>query len=106
MMLDILDLTQSIMAYFRIKQHTSGHVEERGLKAVRLHKKPRPTIEKVILGGIGSFFLVVLFPHGVRYFFRNMFAEIVSAAVTIILAGLLTQKLAEKITENGSEAKR
>ncbi|MFK7845695.1 MAG: hypothetical protein AB8G77_10365 [Rhodothermales bacterium] len=62
--------------------------------------KSKNTLEKILFGGIGSFLLVLLFPKGVKYFFRNMFAEIVSAFVTIMLAGLLTQKLAEKITSD------
>ncbi len=61
--------------------------------------KDRNTIEKVLLGGIGSFFLVLLFPQGVRYFFRNIFAGMVQAVVTIVLSGLLTQKLFERITD-------
>ena len=77
-------------------------------KLPQTHAAParKYTLEKILLGGIGSFLLVVLFPHGIRYFFRNIFAELVSALVSIILAGLLTQKLADKISKNGSKAKR
>ena len=62
--------------------------------------KSKNTLEKILLGGIGSFILVLLFPHGVKYFFRNMFAEMVQAIVTIVLTALITQKLAERITQS------
>ncbi len=65
-----------------------------------MHKEPRNTIEKILLGGIGSFLLVLIFPHGVRYFFKNMFAEIVRNIVVVMLTGLLTNKLFEKVSEN------
>ena len=78
-------------------------------KARKIHKpspqraaynKNQNTLEKLFLGGIGSFLLVLLFPNGVRYFFKNMFAGIVSGLVTIILAGLLTEKLFNKVSQN------
>ena len=62
--------------------------------------KDRNTIEKVLLGSVGSFFLVLLFPQGVRYFFRNIFAGLVQAVVMIVLSGLLTEKLFKRITED------
>lgn len=68
-----------------------------------LKSKHRNTVEKVLLGGIGSFFLILLFPQGVRYFFRNVFAGLIHAIVTILLSGLLTQKLFEKITQDGRD---
>lgn len=63
-------------------------------------RKPHYTFEKILIGSIGSFLMVLLFPQGVRYFFRNIFAEMVSAFVTIVLAGLLTQKVFDKVSEN------
>ena len=69
-----------------------------------LKRKKSNTIEKVLLGGIGSFFLVLLFPQGVRYFFRNVFAGMIHAVVTIVLSGLLTQKLFENITQDGRDS--
>lgn len=78
-------------------------------EARAIHKSPQRrtasspksnTLEKIAIGGIGSFLLVLLFPRGVRYFFKNMFAEIVAAIVSIILAGLLTEKLFNKISQN------
>ena len=62
-----------------------------------MRNKPRNTINKILLGGIGSFLLVIFFPQGARYFFKNIFAGLISSFVTIILAGLLTDKLVEQI---------
>lgn len=63
-------------------------------------KKRNNSLEKVALGGIASFLLVVLFPHGIKYFFRNWFAEIVKSIVLISLAGLFTQKIADTVARN------
>ncbi len=64
-------------------------------------KQRNNSLEKVALGGITSFLLVIFFPHGFKYFFRNWFAEIVKSIVLISLAGLFTQKIADAIAHNG-----
>jgi hypothetical protein len=58
------------------------------------------------LAGIGSFLLVLLFPQGLKYFFRNWFAEIVRDIVVIALAGLISQKFAETLTQHAKSTKR
>ena len=72
-------------------------------KRTLTHKQ---TLNTIAAGGIGSFLLVLLFPHGVKYFFRNWFAELIRTIVIVSLTGLLTQKMAENITRYAKSAQR
>ena len=71
-----------------------------------MRNKPRNTIDKILLSGIGSFLLVIFFPQGARYFFKNIFAGLISSLVTIILAGLLTEKLVEQVVRKDQPLNR
>ncbi len=78
--------------------HKKTPRRERSVIRSKEQKSPY-TLEKILLGSIGSFLLVILFPKGVRFFFRNIFAEFVSTFVTVMLAGLFTQKLFEQVSK-------
>lgn len=62
------------------------------------HRIKKQTLNTIAAGGVGSFLMVLLFPQGVKYFFKNWFAQLVRDIVIVALSGLLTQKLAENIT--------
>ena len=70
------------------------------------HSDPEKTLAGVLAGGIGSFLMVLLFPQGVRYFFKHMFARLIRDLVIVVLAGLLTQKVAETIVRYARPAQR
>ena len=81
------------------KSTVAKKTSTRGRRVIQNREhKSQYTLEKILLGSIGSFLLVILFPKGVRFFFRNIFAEFVSTFVTVMLAGLFTQKLFDQVS--------
>ena len=69
-------------------------------------KSPERTLAMVLAGGIGSFFMVLFFPKGVKYFFKNWFAFLVRDIVIVSLTGLITQKLADIFSQRARAAQQ
>ena len=60
----------------------------------------------VLAGGIGSFLMVLFFPRGIKYFFKNWFALLVRDIVVVSLTGLITQKLADIFSRHARPTQR
>lgn len=56
-------------------------------------------LQKITLGGIGSFLLMLILPKSVKLFIRYGFAGIAKNIVILVIAGLVSQKLANWIVE-------
>ena len=59
-------------------------------------------IKKITWGSLGSFLLVLILPKSTKFFIRYWFAGIAKNLVILVLAGLLSQKVANKIIEYDS----
>lgn len=49
-----------------------------------------------LFGGVSLFFIL---PRAVRFMFKTFFVGVLAEVVTIVAAGLLTEKAAESVTE-------
>ena len=58
--------------------------------------------KKAALGSLGSFLLVLLLPKSTKFFIQHWFAGIAKNLLIMVLAGLVSQKIANKIIEYDS----
>ena len=57
-------------------------------------------VKKIAWGGLGSFLMMLMLPKSTKFFIRHWFAGIAKNMVILVIAGLLSQKVANKIIEH------
>ena len=69
-------------------------------------KSSQEPLKKLLLGGLGSFLVVLILPKSFRLFTRYWFAGLAKNMLYIILAGLLTKKIADWLVKDATISKR
>ena len=69
-------------------------------------QSPKGPLKKLAMGGLGSFLLVLILPKSFRLFIRYGFAGLAKNMLYIVLAGLLTQKIADWLVKDAPLSKR
>ena len=67
---------------------------------------PDRTLAGILAAGLASFLGVLLFPRGLKHFFKHGFAGLVRTIVVVALGGLLTQKFADILTRHVKSSQR
>lgn len=71
-----------------------------------LSKQSQKKLKKAAYGGLGSFIMVLLFPKSFKVFMRYFFADLAKNTLYIVLAGLLTNKIANWLIKDAPFSKR
>lgn len=60
---------------------------------------PRDPLSRWFLGLFGGAALFLLLPRAVRFVFKNFFFGVLAEVVTVVIAGLLTEKAVDAASE-------